>query len=185
MHEPAQAPPDHPFPDRRTAGLALAARLERLRDEDLVILALEPGGVPVGAVAAEVLGAPFGVIAVARIGEPGRRSVPWPRAGRRSSITASSVPYRLDTLALATARAEAENAVADRAARRTTPIPDLTGRTAVLVGDGLATGRAAAAAGYARATARSRAGGRGGAGGHRRRDRLARRAARRGHLRAL
>jgi putative phosphoribosyl transferase len=57
--------------------------------------------------------------------------------------------YRLDAVALATARHEAENAVADRAARRTTPLPDLTGRTVVLVGDGIATGRAAAAAGYA------------------------------------
>jgi putative phosphoribosyl transferase len=73
VHDPLQAPDEHPFADRRTAGLALAARLERLRDDDPVILALEPGGVPVGAVAAEALGAPFGVIAVARIGEPGRR----------------------------------------------------------------------------------------------------------------
>ena len=55
----------------------------------------------------------------------------------------------MDAVALATAREEAENAVADRAARRTTPIPDLSGRTVVFVGDGIATGRAAAAAGYA------------------------------------
>jgi len=40
VHEPLQAPPEHPFPDRRSAGLELAARLERLRDDDLVILAL-------------------------------------------------------------------------------------------------------------------------------------------------
>lgn len=149
MHEPVQAPPDHPFPDRRTAGLALAARLERLRDEDLVILALEPGGVPVGAVAAEALGAPFGVIAVARIGEPGRR-VGAVAEGGPPVIDSSLVRlHRLDAVALATAREEAEIAVNDRAARRRTPLPDLTGRTIVLVGDGIATGRAAAAAGYA------------------------------------
>ena len=113
-----------------------------------MILALEPGGVPVGAAAAEALGAPFGVIAVARIGEPGGAWAPSRRAVRRWSTTARAVS-RLDVVALATARKEAENAVADRAARRTTPIPDLTGRTVVLVGDGIATGRAAAAAGYA------------------------------------
>jgi putative phosphoribosyl transferase len=149
VHEPPPAPPEHPFPDRRTAGLALAARLERLRYDDPVILALEPGGVPVGAVAAEVLGAPFGVIAVARIGEPGQR-VGAVAEGGPPIIEHNLVrAYRLDAMALATARDEAELAVADRAARRTTPLPDLTGRTAVLVGDGIATGRAAAAAGYA------------------------------------
>ena len=149
MHDPPQAPTEHPFPDRRTAGLALAARLERLREEEPVILALEPGGVPVGAVAAEALGAPFGVIAVARIGEPGRRVGAVAEGGPPMIDHRLARSYRLDVLALAAAREEAETAVADRAARRTTPIPDLTGRTVVLVGDGIATGRAAAAAGYA------------------------------------
>jgi len=149
VHDPPQAPTEHPFPDRRTAGLALAARLERLREEEPVILALEPGGVPVGAVAAEALGAPFGVIAVARIGEPGRRVGAVAEGGPPMIDHRLARSYRLDVLALAAAREEAETAVADRAARRTTPIPDLTGRTVVLVGDGIATGRAAAAAGYA------------------------------------
>jgi putative phosphoribosyl transferase len=149
VHEPVQAPPEHPFPDRRTAGLALAARLERLREDDPVILALEPGGVPVGAVAAEVLGAQFGVIAVARIGEPGRRIGAVAEGGPPIIDERLVRTYQLDRMALATLRQEAENAVADRAARRTTPMPDLTGKTAVLVGDGIATGRAAAAAGYA------------------------------------
>src|SRR4051794_1239852 len=141
--------PDHPFPNRRTAGLALAARLERLRTEDPVILALEPGGVPVGAVVAEALGAPFGVIAVARIGEPGRRVGAVAEGGPPVIEHHLVRSYRLDVMTLAAARGEAEQAVAARAARRTTSIPDLTGRTAVLVGDGIATGRAAAAAGYA------------------------------------
>jgi putative phosphoribosyl transferase len=149
VRDPVQAPPEHPFPDRRTAGLALAARLERLRDDDPVILALEPGGVPVGAVAAEALGAPFGAIAVARIGEPGRR-VGAVAEGGPPIIDESLVrTYQLDRMALATLRQEAVNAVGDRAARRTTPLPDLNGKTAVLVGEGIATGRAAAAAGYA------------------------------------
>jgi putative phosphoribosyl transferase len=149
VHEPPQAPAEHPFRDRRTAGLALAARLERLREDDPVILALEPGGVPVGAVAAEALGAPFGVIAVARIGEPGRRIGAVAEGGPPMIDHRLARSYRLDPVALATAREEAERAVADRTARRSTPLPDLTNRTVVLVGDGIATGRAAAAAGYA------------------------------------
>src|SRR3954469_8410562 len=71
--EPPPAPLEHPFPARRTAGVQLAARLERLRHEAPVIVALEPGGSLVAEVVATELDAPFGAIAVARIGEPGQR----------------------------------------------------------------------------------------------------------------
>jgi putative phosphoribosyl transferase len=52
----------------------------------------------------------------------------------------------LDAASLLTARHAAEAAVAERLAQRASPLPELAGRTVVLVGDGLATGRAAAAA---------------------------------------
>jgi putative phosphoribosyl transferase len=89
------------------------------------------------------------VIAVARIGEPGKRVGAVAEGGPPMIDHRLARSYRLDAVALAIAREQAEHAVADRAARRTTPIPDLSGRTVVFVGDGIATGRAAAAAGYA------------------------------------
>jgi putative phosphoribosyl transferase len=143
------SPADHPFPDRRAAGVELAARLERLRREAPVILALEPGGVPVGAVVAEELAAPFGVIAVARIGEPGRRVGAVAEDGPPLVDHDLARAFGIGPAALALARGRAEAAVARRLASRATPLPELTGRTVVLVGDGLATGRAAAAAGRA------------------------------------
>ena len=141
-----EVPLEHPFPDRRAAGVELAARLERLRHEAPVILGLEPGGAPVGEAVAEVLAAPFSVIAIARIGEPGRRV---------GAVAEDGPPVIDHDLAraqgivrgeLEEARSRAEAAVAERLAQRATPLPDLTGRTVVLVGDGIATGRAAAAA---------------------------------------
>lgn len=145
----ADAPADHPFPDHRAAGIALAARLDRLRHEAPVILALEPGGVPVGAVVAEELRAPFGVIAIARIGEPGRRVGAVAEDGPAVVDHDLARALGIGPAALAVARQDAEAAVAERLALRRKPLPELTGRTVVLVGDGIATGWAAAAAGRA------------------------------------
>ena len=144
-----EVPLGHPFPDRHGAGVELAARLERLRREVPVILALEPGGVPVGEAVAQALGAPLAVITVARIGEPGRRVGAVAEGGPPVIDHDLARAHGMSRAALAEARAEAEAAVAERLAARTEPLPDLAGRTVVLVGDGIATGRAAAAAGRA------------------------------------
>ena len=143
---PPEVPADHPFPDRRQAGVELAVRLERLRHEAPIIVALEPGGVAVAHVVAEELAAPFGAIAVARIGPPGRRVGAVAEGGPAIVDHDLARAFGLDAGALAAARETAEATVADRLARRSTPLPDVTGRTVVLVGDGLATGRAAVAA---------------------------------------
>lgn len=144
-----ELPLDHPFPDRHGAGVQLAARLERMRPDEPVILALEPGGVPVAEAVAEALGAPLAIIAVARIGAPGRRVGAVAEDGPPVIDHDLARAHGLGRAALAEASARAEAAVAERLARRTTPLPELTGRTVVLVGDGIATGRAAAAAGRA------------------------------------
>jgi putative phosphoribosyl transferase len=143
---PPEVPAEHPFPDRRVAGVELAARLERFRDETPIVVGLEPGGVPVGEVVAQQLGAPFAVIAVARIGEPGHRVGAVAEDGPPIIDHDLARALGLDAASVARARQAAEATVADRLARRASPLPDMAGRTVVLVGDGLATGRAAAAA---------------------------------------
>ena len=47
------------FTDRGDAGRRLAARLEHLRGEPVVVLGLPRGGVPVGLEVARALGAPL------------------------------------------------------------------------------------------------------------------------------
>src|SRR5690349_23127689 len=112
---------EHPFPDRRTAGVELAARLERLRHEEPVIVALEPGGVPVAEVVAQELAAPFGVIAVARIGEPGHRVGAVAEGGPAIVDHALARSLGIAPDALARARAEAEAEVE----RRPASLPEL------------------------------------------------------------
>ena len=60
------------FVDRVDAGRRLAERLRHLRGEDVVVLGLPRGGVPVAAEVARALGAPLDVIVVRKLGVPSR-----------------------------------------------------------------------------------------------------------------
>ena len=59
-----------PFIDRVDAGRQLAGRLRHLRGEDVVVLGLPRGGVPVAFEVAKALGAPLDVILVRKLGVP-------------------------------------------------------------------------------------------------------------------
>ena len=58
------------FRDRSDAGSRLANRTLHLRGEDVVVLALPRGGVPVAVEVARALGAPLDVIVVRKLGVP-------------------------------------------------------------------------------------------------------------------
>ena len=59
-----------PFKNRVDAGRRLAERLGQLRGEDVVVLGLPRGGVPVAAEVARELDAPLDVIVVRKLGVP-------------------------------------------------------------------------------------------------------------------
>jgi len=140
-----------PFRDRHDAGERLARALAHLQGQDLVVLALPRGGVPVAAPIARALDAPLDVICVRKLGVPFQRELGMGAIGEdgvriinedvvRMSGTS---PRQLDAVERAE-RAELERRVASVRAVR--PRVDLHGRTAVLVDDGIATGSTAAAA---------------------------------------
>ena len=58
------------FANRTSAGRELSGRLQHLRHEKPVVLALPRGGVPVGFEIAEQLDAPLDIILVRKIGVP-------------------------------------------------------------------------------------------------------------------
>ena len=63
------------FDNRRDAGAELARRLEHLaRRNDVVVLALPRGGVPVAHEVARALAAPLDVFLVRKLGLPGHRA---------------------------------------------------------------------------------------------------------------
>jgi putative phosphoribosyl transferase len=142
-----------PFPNRRAGGAALAALLTARRelDPDPVVVALPRGGVPVGVEVADALGAPLDVIIVRKLGTPGQPELAMGAIGEGG---VRILNYEvLDALRITDGQLEAvaarEQHELDRRAQRLRAgrarVP-LTGHTAILVDDGLATGSTARAA---------------------------------------
>ncbi|WP_336048860.1 phosphoribosyltransferase family protein [Streptomyces sp. CA2R101] len=139
------------FTDRADAGHRLAESLGHLRGEEPVVLGLPRGGVPVAFEVARALGAPLDVIVVRKLGVPYQRELGFGAIGEGGVRVISDDIVRrgrLDQADLASVEhAEAaeltRQAERFRAGRRRL---DLTGRTAIVVDDGIATGATAAAA---------------------------------------
>jgi putative phosphoribosyl transferase len=140
-----------PFADRSDAGRRLATRLQHLRDEDVVVLGLPRGGVPVAFEVAKALGAPLDVIVVRKLGLPFQPELAMGAIGEgdarvvdRDLVRRALVSERELRAVEARERAELERRVrrfrGDRAA------VSLAGRTVIVVDDGIATGATARAA---------------------------------------
>ena len=139
------------FVDRVDAGRQLAQRLGELRGQDVVVLGLPRGGVPVAAEVAEALGAPLDVIVVRKLGLPFQPEVAMGAIGEGGTrVLDHSIMARAGvTAGELNAVEQRERATLDaRVARlrRGRPRVDLRGRVAVIVDDGIATGATARAA---------------------------------------
>jgi putative phosphoribosyl transferase len=143
------------FRDRHDAGRRLAAALGSYAGrEDVLVLALPRGGVPVGYEVARALGAPLDVMQVRKLGVPGHEELAMGaiasggvRILSESVVQALKIPERV--IATVAAAEEQELDRRERIYREGRPFPEVRGRTVILVDDGLATGstmRAAAAA---------------------------------------
>jgi putative phosphoribosyl transferase len=139
------------FTDRADAGRQLAARLQDLRGEPVVVLGLPRGGVPVAAEVARVLGAPLDVIVVRKLGVPYQPELGLGAVGEDGvRVLNAAVIWDAGVSEADLAAVEQrERAEIDRRAKRyrgeRARLP-LTGRTAVVVDDGIATGSTALAA---------------------------------------
>jgi putative phosphoribosyl transferase len=139
------------FTDRADAGQRLAAKLQHLRGEQVVVLGLPRGGVPVAAEVAIALGAPLDVLVVRKLGVPYQPELAMGAVGEDGARVLN--PYVIDQaavsqseLAAVQAREEAEVERRARLYRRGRPRLSLGGRVAVIVDDGVATGSTAGAA---------------------------------------
>jgi putative phosphoribosyl transferase len=139
------------FVDRVEAGRRLAARLEPLRSEPLVVLGLPRGGVPVACEVACALGAPLDVIVVRKLGVPFQPELAMGAIGEDGVRILNDEVVRLtgvsaDEIAAVELRERAELGRRARRFRGERVRVALEDRTAVVVDDGIATGSTARAA---------------------------------------
>lgn len=139
------------FKDRREAGRQLAALLAKYRDAKPLVLALPRGGVPVGYEIARALDAPLDVFIVRKLGAPQQ-----PELGIGAVAPGGVLIIDTDTVrVLHITEEEIRSIAAVEAAemerrlnrfRGDRALPEVRGRTVILVDDGLATGVTAFAA---------------------------------------
>jgi putative phosphoribosyl transferase len=145
----------HPFVDRRDAGRVLALHLAKYANrDDVIVLALPRGGVPVAYEVSSALGAPMDVFLVRKLGTPGHRELAM------GAIASGGVRvlnddvvrwYGIPEAAIERVAREEEQELQrrERAYRDDLPAPDLANRTVILIDDGLATGSTMRAAAQA------------------------------------
>jgi predicted phosphoribosyltransferase len=134
------------FRDRSEAGQLLARQLDEYAGrDDVLVLALPRGGVPVGFEIARRLGIPLDVFIVRKLGVPwhpelamGAIASGGVRVLNEDVVGAYGIPSHVVDAVAAREQQELDRRAADYRGDR--PFPQLSGRTVILVDDGLATG---------------------------------------------
>jgi predicted phosphoribosyltransferase len=138
------------FHDRSEAGRRLGAALQGWQALDPVVLGMARGGTVVGAEVAHALGAPFDVCVARKIGAPRNPEYAVGAVAPGATWVDEAMVHLLDVPREYLSRAIA--AESEELERRESlyhgshPAIDVTGRTVILVDDGLATGATARAA---------------------------------------
>ncbi len=140
-----------PFDDRVDAGRQLAKRLEPFRGQEIVVLGLPRGGVPVAYEVAKALEAPLDVLVVRKLGVPFQPELAFGAIGEDGvRVLNNDVVYgaHLDGDDMDAVEHKQRIELRRRAERfrRGRDRISLTGRVAVVVDDGIATGATARAA---------------------------------------
>lgn len=134
------------FANRAKAGSELGERLAAYAGrEDVIVLALPRGGVPVGREVARALVAPLDVLIVRKLGLPGQEELAMgalasggTRVVNEELVAQLGVPVEIVDRVAAKEAVELERR--EQRYRDGRPPPDVTGRVVILVDDGLATG---------------------------------------------
>jgi len=139
------------FQDRLDAGRRLAARMNYLRGQDVVVLGLPRGGVPVALEVAKGLGVPLDVIVVRKLGVPSQPELAMGAVSEGGVLVANDEIVRMirispEEFTLVAARERDEVERRAKTFRGDRAQVSLTGRIALVVDDGIATGSSAQAA---------------------------------------
>jgi putative phosphoribosyl transferase len=131
------------FKDRKDAGEKLASALSRFKGKSLIVLAIPRGGIEVGCVVAQALKAPFSSLVARKLPFPDE-----PEAGfgaiaeDGSAVLLDGAGSWLSKESIDRIKNEQIREIKRRVAllRGGQPLPDIEGKTVILVDDGLAMG---------------------------------------------
>jgi predicted phosphoribosyltransferase len=134
------------FQDRFEAGRILASRLSQFAQRnDVIVLGLPRGGIPVAFEVAKALNSPLDVFVVRKLGVPGREELAMGaiassgiRVVNRAVVDALGI--KNDEIEEAATEQRAELERREREYRSGRPMLDVHNRTVILIDDGLATG---------------------------------------------
>ncbi len=143
------------YQDRLAAGEVVAQRLAAYRDApNLSVLGMARGGVVVAAPVAKALGVPLNVMVARKLGVPGIEEVAfgaiaegWRGAALDAVNGFIGIPRQVRAIVMRKERREVARRV--HRYRGSSPLPDFSGRTVIVVDDGLSTGATLNAAGLA------------------------------------
>ena len=141
------------FEDRQDAGRQLASALLRFKDQQLCVLALPRGGVPVAFEIAKALQAPLDLVIVRKIGAPGQPELAIGAVvdGEKPELVLNHGIIRMLEITDAYLAEEKARQMREIERRRQAylagrPRLEVSGRTAIIVDDGIATGATVTAA---------------------------------------
>jgi putative phosphoribosyl transferase len=139
------------FDNRIEAGRALGERLKYLQGQDVIVLGLPRGGVPVAHEVSKIIHAPLDVIVIRKLGVPTQPELAMGAVGEGGALFTNNEVLRItqispEEFAIVQKREEEEVKIRALKFRGGKPPKSLKGRIALIVDDGIATGSTAQAA---------------------------------------
>lgn len=131
------------FTNRDAAGRSLAEALIDYKDQSCVVYALPRGGVPIGAIVAQFLNAPFDLLIPRKIGYPGHEEYAIGAVCEKGEAVLNQAEARRFDVSTVEDKISAQRNEAKRRRelylQERQPV-DVNGKTAIIVDDGIATG---------------------------------------------
>ncbi|SNZ11372.1 Predicted phosphoribosyltransferase [Persephonella hydrogeniphila] len=133
------------FEDREEAGDKLSEFLKSIADKNSIVLAIPSGGVPVGVKIAKKLNIPFDLLLVKKITYPWNTEAGFGAVSIEGDYVLNEEAVKYSGLTEDTINSQKEKTIQilkhrDKTFRNNRPIPHITGKTVILVDDGLASG---------------------------------------------
>lgn len=131
------------FKDRKDAGLQLGEALVPYNEADLVILAIPKGGVEIAYYVGKVLDKDFHIVVARKLRHPNQPELAFGAVAEDKSLYLNpSIRAQLPKQTIEEAVSIEEKEIRRQIAkyRNGKPLPDMTGKTVVVVDDGVATG---------------------------------------------